>query len=150
LTGNSDLVGGGGPLSTFDDSLYKDGDKIKKFNYYFGRYLQRLAFAIINDRKKKGVTGQNAVNDVSHSSYDEVQGNNLRVTDEENDSLAMEDAIRSFTAKLDGKNKEVMELRMQGKSNKEIADILGYSNVRTVEFKVKKLGTMFRNEYKLA
>jgi len=150
LAGNSDIVVGNGPLGTFNPEIYKPHDQIKKFNYYFERYLMRMAFSIISERKRRGMTGQGAAEKVSISSYDTYGDNIEPEGNHANDHLEMEDAIKDFISKLKGKRKEVMSLRMKGKDYQEIADIMGYSNLRTVERIVKDLGKDFKAEYGLA
>lgn len=116
------------PYSTFDPKKFSaKTDIIKKFGYYFFRYLQNEAFKMIRKKGLQGISGNIPKDvDISVASYEDVPDTAVESGTEDID---LKLTLDSFVDTLPTKYKKVFNLKRTGLSIDDIASELGIHSV---------------------
>ncbi len=120
------------PYNTFNpDKFSAKTDLIKKFGYYFFKYLQNEAFKMIRKKGLHGLSGnipQDANLEVA--SYEDVYDNsNETAVASQTNSIDLNLTLDSFIDTLPVKYKKVFDLKRQGYSVDDISAELGIHSV---------------------
>ncbi len=124
------------PYATFNpDKFSAKTDLIKKFGYYFFRYLQNEAFKMLRKKGMQGISG-NIPKDANLSveSYEDVHDNtNETAVASGTEDIDLKLTLDSFVDTLPFKYKKVFNLKRQGMSMEDIGAELGIhqNSVRT-------------------
>jgi len=120
------------PYNTFEAAKFDDKtDLVKKFGYYFFRYLQNEAFKMLRSKNVKGLGG-NIPQDakVEVASYEDVYDNSAEASDASHtEDIDLKLTLDSFTDTLSPKHKGVFDLKRDGHHINDIAEQLGMSHV---------------------
>ncbi len=132
------------PYATFNLDKFSDKtDLIKKFGYYFFRYLQNEAFKMLRAKKMQGLSGNvPKAEEINVASYEDVYDNTSETAVEsETESIDLKLTLDSFIETLPEKYKQVFNLKRQGMGILDIAKKLGISHgsVRSYMEKIKEL-----------
>lgn len=132
------------PWKTFNPDKFSDKtDLIKKFGYYFYRYLQSEAFKMIRQNKLKGLSGNvSSSEEVSVASYEDTyEGDEQTSVASETENIDLAVTLDSFEESLPEKYKKVFRLKRQGMSFADIAKKVGVSiiSIRNYMADIKEL-----------
>jgi len=130
------------PYTTFNaQSFDMKTDLIKKFGYYFFRYLQNEAFKMIRQKKHQGLTGNiSQTAPIEVASYEDVYDNSVEASPVEED-LDLKITLDDFTDSLSTRYKKVFSLKRQGYPVNDIAEKLGvaHGSIRNYLKDIKEL-----------
>lgn len=121
-------TGKGSPYSTFNPEKFSAStDIIKKFGYYFYRYMQNEAFKMLRKKGLGGISGNIPKDaDLNVASYEDVYDNTSETAvDSGTEDIDLRLTMDSFTDTLPDKYKKVFELKRNGASIEDIASQLG-------------------------
>lgn len=120
------------PYNTFDPNKFTTSTNlVKKFGYYFFRYLQNEAFKMLRKKGLKGIAG-NIPKDtnIEVASYEDVYDNSSEASAESHaEDIDLRVTLDSFLDTLPNKFKKVFSLKRSGYSINDIAEKLGISHV---------------------
>ena len=132
------------PYKTFDIKKFSpETDLIKKFGYYFFRYLQSEAFKMLRAKGMQGLSGNIPQNEeINVASYEDVNDNSEEASSPSGtEDIDLRLTLDSFTDTLPAKYKKVFELKRQGMGVLDIAKTLGIAHVSVRSYleKIKEL-----------